>query len=473
MADVIVVGLGPAGIVATQALRRAGLEVVAVQAEASGEDRAPLASPPPTLRSHVDEEAALQPASPAGRDAIGGSKLLAAPQSYRLDEWSFRARTETARRYGTLPVDADVADWPIGADDLAPWYDRVERTMRVAPRPATAWTDRMSVAARSLRWQPFPAPAADSADTSSLLDGGVEVVRATATAVLRGSAGAVAGLEYVDREGATRVLACGAVVVAASVIPTVRLLLLSGLTAGGRVGRWFMAHNSFVVHGDFPGVDLGRRHAGPASAVAVAEFEDDRFDHAGLDFLGGSLLQAAMTGPWSEERIAAAAVGLDTRSMGGTDAATWAREHHRSIGSVWAQPDQLPRARNLIDLDPVHRDIAGRPVARITFALADDDRRRWEFLSARATEWLRAAGARTTWQPPLVPQPLGTHLYGGARMGDDPETSVVDSYGRFHGVPGLVVVGSSTFPSSGGRGPVETIEALAWRAAARLAADLR
>jgi gluconate 2-dehydrogenase alpha chain len=34
-------------------------------------------------------------------------------------------------------------------------------------------------------------------------------------------------------------------------------------------------------------------------------------------------------------------------------------------------------------------------------------------------------------------------------------------------------VGSSTFPSTGGRGPVETIEALAWRAAWRLADDLR
>lgn len=127
----------------------------------------------------------------------------------------------------------------------------------------------------------------------------------------------------------------------------------------------------------------------------------------------------------------------------------------------------------MIDLDPVHCDAAGRPVARVTYALGDDDLARWEFLSERAAEWLREAGARVTWRPPLEAQPLGTHLYGGARMGDDPETSVVDRFGRFHGVPSLVVVGSSTFPTTGGRGPVETIEALSWRSATRLAEDLR
>lgn len=473
MTDVVVVGLGPAGIVAASALGRAGHSVVAFQADAVPSGRAPLASAPPTLRSRPDEEAQPQPAPPAGLDGVGGSKLLAAAQAYRLDDWSFRMRSVTERRYGVHAA-AHLVDWPIDGTELAPWYDLVEDAMEVAPRPATPWTDRMSAAAAGLGWRPFRAPAAGSPDASALLTGaGVEVVRATVTAVLRGSTGDVTGIEYVDGNGDARSAACGAVVVAASVVPSIRLLLLSGLTAHGRVGRWFLSHNTFVVHGDFPGVDLRRRDAGPASAVAVAEFEGDRFDHAGLGFLGGSLLQAAMTGPWSPQRLDATAAGLSRRTTQGADAATWVRAHHRSIGTVWSQPDQLPRADNMVDLDPVHRDAVGRPVARITFSLADDDRRRWEFLAARATEWLGAAGARTTWRPPLQARPLGTHLYGGVRMGDDPAASVVDSFGRFHGVPGLVVVGSSTFPSTGGRGPAETVEALAWRAAARLAEDLR
>lgn len=472
MPDVVVVGLGTAGIVAARELARAGSSVLAFQPEAPPHGRAPLAAPPPTLRTRPDEKA-VQSGPPAGLDGVGGSKRLAAAQAYRLDDGTFRMRSATAHRYGP-PAAADLVDWPIVAADLAPWYARVEEAMEVAPRPATPWTDRMHAAAADLGWQPFAAPAAGSPDPSPLLsDSGVEIARGTVTALRLGPTGGVAGVEVVDDDGATRTVACGAVVVAASVLPTIRLLLLSGLTADGRVGRWFLSHNTFVVHGDFPGVDLRRRDAGPASAVAVAEFESDRFDHTELGFIGGSLLQAAMTGPWSEPRLAAAAEGLSRRTTRGTDAAAWVRAHHRSIGTVWAQPDQLPRARNMVDLDPEHRDATGRPVARITFSLADDDRRRWEFLATRAAEWLDAAGARTTWRPPLQPQPLGTHLYGGVRMGEDPAASVVDSYGRFHGVPGLVVVGSSTFPSAGGRGPVETIEALAWRAAARLADDLR
>jgi gluconate 2-dehydrogenase alpha chain len=473
MGDVAVVGLGPAGIMASRTLSQTGLSVVAFQPDAGPHGRASLASPPPTLRTATDQQASPQPAPPAGLDAVGGSKRLAAAQAYRLDDWSFRMRSATEGQYGADAA-ADLVDWPIDATDIAPWYELVEHATDVAPRAPTPWTDRMTSAATHLGWRPFPAPAAGSPDASPLLaGGGVEILRATVTAILRGSTGAVTGVEYVDADGHARTLACGAVVVAASVVPSIRLLLLSGLTADGRVGRWFLSHNTFVVHGDFAGVDLRRRDAGPASAVAIAEFEGDRFDHAGLGFLGGSLLQAAMTGPWSAQRIDAAAEGLSRRTTRGADAATWVRANHRSIGTVWAQPDQLPRAENTVDLDPVHRDPSGRPVARITFSLGDDDRRRWEFLAARAAEWLDAAGARTTWRPALRAQPLGTHLYGGVRMGGDPATSVVDSYGRFHGVPGLVVVGSSTFPSTGGRGPVETIEALAWRAASQLAADLR
>lgn len=111
-------------------------------------------------------------------------------------------------------------------------------------------------------------------------------------------------------------------------------------------------------------------------------------------------------------------------------------------------------------------------MARITFDLADDDRSRWSFLGARMTEWLRAAGATSTWAAPLEAQPLGTHLYGGVRMGTHPGSSVVDSFGRAHDTPGLVALGSSTFPSTGGRGPVQTVEALAWRSAERIVADL-
>jgi choline dehydrogenase-like flavoprotein len=64
------------------------------------------------------------------------------------------------------------------------------------------------------------------------------------------------------------------------------------------------------------------------------------------------------------------------------------------------------------------------------------------------------------------------HSYGGTRMGDDPATSVVNKYGLSHEAPNLLVLGGSTFPTSSGYNPTQTIEAHAWLAAEYLAKNL-
>jgi choline dehydrogenase-like flavoprotein len=53
-------------------------------------------------------------------------------------------------------------------------------------------------------------------------------------------------------------------------------------------------------------------------------------------------------------------------------------------------------------------------------------------------------------------------------MGTDPQHSVVDSWGETHEVPGLFILGASTFPTSGGVNPTETVEALAARSTSHL-----
>lgn len=450
---VVVVGLGPAGTFATRALARAGHRVTAIDAGTPGDTgRAPLAAAAPTLRSATHEEAVRVPVPQAGRDGIGGSKLLAAPQSYRLDPWTLQMRSRVEARHdaGVLPPGTDVRDWPIDPADLHEWYERVENLLRVGPRPATRWTRRMADVARRLGLEPFAAPAAASPDTGALLGEAVETGRvatmlgATVLEVLTDHAG-VAGVR-IHHEGRIRTLRARAVVLAGSVLANVRLLLLSGL-GGPVVGRYFMSHNFLRVRGYFPGEDLDRGSAGPATATAVAEYDADGIDCTRHGFVGGSILQAAMTGPDPSP--------------------------DPDRGAVWAQPEQLPYRDNAIDLDPMVIDALGRPVARITFALHEDDHRRARYLQGAMRDWLLAAGAVTTVADEFVAQPLGTHLYGGARMGTDPASSVVDGYGRVHGVPGLVVTGTATFPTIGGRGPVQTVEALAWRSATALAADLR
>jgi choline dehydrogenase-like flavoprotein len=60
------------------------------------------------------------------------------------------------------------------------------------------------------------------------------------------------------------------------------------------------------------------------------------------------------------------------------------------------------------------------------------------------------------------------HLMGTARMSEDPRRGVVDSFGKFHGVPGLFVADASLFPGPTGINPMETVIALAMRNARRL-----
>jgi cholesterol oxidase len=60
------------------------------------------------------------------------------------------------------------------------------------------------------------------------------------------------------------------------------------------------------------------------------------------------------------------------------------------------------------------------------------------------------------------------HPLGGCPMGRDERQGVVDSYGRVHGHPGLLIVDGSIMPGPVGPNPSNTIAALAHRAAERL-----
>jgi choline dehydrogenase-like flavoprotein len=64
------------------------------------------------------------------------------------------------------------------------------------------------------------------------------------------------------------------------------------------------------------------------------------------------------------------------------------------------------------------------------------------------------------------------HLMGGCRMGENPQTSVTDAWGRVHGKPGLYVADASLFPDSSEVNPYLTIMALADRVAEAVRSDL-
>jgi choline dehydrogenase-like flavoprotein len=115
---------------------------------------------------------------------------------------------------------------------------------------------------------------------------------------------------------------------------------------------------------------------------------------------------------------------------------------------------------NRVTLDPTLTDSSGIPAPKITYRLGENSRRMLEHGVARAVEALQAAGAtRTRAEAPL--RPTGWHLLGTARMGTDPERSVVNEWGRAHDVKNLFIVDGSVFVTGGGVNPTATIQAVA------------
>ena len=66
-----------------------------------------------------------------------------------------------------------------------------------------------------------------------------------------------------------------------------------------------------------------------------------------------------------------------------------------------------------------------------------------------------------------------THEAGGARMGGDPKTSVLDAWNRCHDVKNLLVTDAACFTSHPEKAPTLTIMTLAYRAADHLAEQFR
>ena len=84
--------------------------------------------------------------------------------------------------------------------------------------------------------------------------------------------------------------------------------------------------------------------------------------------------------------------------------------------------------------------------------MSDNSRRMLDFHIERAKESMDAAGAYKIEVDRLM-RYSGWHLLGTARMGDDPETSVLDRWNRTHDVKNLYVVDGSCFVTALGREP--------------------
>ncbi len=455
---------------------------------------------------------------------VGGGGFHADGKLPRLRAVDFKARSELG------PIDgADIADWPVDYDEMEPYYAEAERLIGVAgeaganpfaewrsgPYPMPAGADMFGAiltteAATRLGYHPYRAPTGVNsvpydgrpacnncgfcahygcpieakgdpiAPLRNALRTGRCEIRPDAyveRVLLDASAKQARGVRYLDIDGNAHDVSARVVVVAGGAWETPRLLLRSEIAnSSGLVGRYLMYHFQTFVIGQFPFRLHGHR------GRAVTHLHDDHMivddvaraharDH-GLPYFRGGLTEHGGGGSPVMEGIYTTPGITHTREM----------LESKMRDRLWAftvQGEDLPQATNRVDLDPTVRDVHGFPAGRATYDVHPHEVVASRYYAPQLEAVMREAGAEFTFaatSPPLAGDRAGTrsasmsrHIMGTCRMGDDPATSVVDRWQRFHDVENMVCTDSSVFPTSTGYGPTLTIVALAIRACRDLA----
>ena len=125
--------------------------------------------------------------------------------------------------------------------------------------------------------------------------------------------------------------------------------------------------------------------------------------------------------------------------------------------------EDLPEEHNRVTLDPDLTDSDDIPAPKISYKLGENTAKMLRHGEDRAEEILMASGAKSVLRKSdgKVWWRAGWHQMGTCRMGDNPETSVVNGWGRSHDVKNLFIVDGSIFVTAGAVNPTSTIQALA------------
>lgn len=483
--DFIVVGSGAAGAVAAHVLASAGLRVLIceegpwVKTREFGEDV--YGAFERTMRDVGTQSIEGRSFIPLlqGR-CVGGSTVVNSAIAWRtpgdvLEDWG--------ERFGL----GDVLTEAI----LAPHFDALERDLSVravaddvlgeSNRRFLEVADRMGVSAQRMRRYDKACQGSGRCLTGCpngakqgmnityvpwALEKGATILTHCRVGRLTHRAGRTTGVEadLLDAmgspKGRARVSARRGVLVAASTIQSPVLLASSGVKSRA-LGEHFQAH---------PG-------------VALAALFDDPIDMTFGASQGAESIAYRVSDRFKLETIAMQPELLAARAPGLGDELMKRLECYPHL-AVWAAQVRA-RAEGR-----VARAWGGG--ARVRYSMLEGDMRAVRKACSVIAQLMFEAGAREVWpgifglpsvlksrdevslidDGPLDSRAYGmiaSHLFGAARMGRDPKTSVVGLDWQVHGLEGAYVVDSSVFPTNLGVNPQHSIMALARLAATRLA----
>ncbi len=439
---------------------------------------------------------------------VGGGTFSYGAMAWRFMEKDFRMRST----YGAVEG-STLDDWPIGYQDLEPYYEKAEWEMGVSgddtanpfkaprrkplpmpPLPPGKEHQVLQPAAKRLGLHPFDIPMLRntvpyngrracmrcrwcvgfacelSARTgthntvipAALATGNCELRTGCMTKeILLDNSARATGVAYFDSHDRLQEQPADLVIVCGGAIESARLLLntkhkLFPTGLGNRhdwVGRNLQSHSYSGANGlfDFDTFD----DLGPGASIAICDYNHGNPGLAGGAMLANEFIRLpyqfmAQVPPWVSR---------------------WGREHKEFVRNAYKRTivvtgpvQEMPIFDARVQLDPKVKDHWGIPVARLSGGRHPHTIEIGRYIAGKAEAWLKEAGAVQTWKR-TPPKSLsgGQHQAGTCRMGNDPKTSVVDKDCRIHDVDNVYVIDASVHATNGGFNPVLTILANAYR----------
>ncbi|MGP8033674.1 MAG: GMC oxidoreductase [Steroidobacteraceae bacterium] len=439
---------------------------------------------------------------------VGGRSIMWGRQVYRWSDLDFEANAK----------EGIGVDWPIRYADIAPWYSHVEKFIGVSGREeglaqlpdgeflppmelncaelhvrdamAHHWGRErvMTIGRAAILTRPHLGRAAchycgpcwrGCITNSYFSSNGVTLPAAAATRrlTLRPNSvvaevlyderrGRASGVRAVDAgTGKTLEFRARIIFLCASALESARILLNSksarfptGLgNSSDQLGRNVMDHPFGAgAEATIPGMEDHKTFGNRPNGIYIPRFRNVTDKHPG--FVRGYGFQGGGSRAGWERGARSQGFGGEFKRALLKDLGPW----HVWLGG-WAEC--LPRPENRVTLHPTLKDKWGVPALHVACTFGPNEQALLKDMQTTAAEILDAAGARDihTFNDELAPG-LCIHEMGTARMGWDPQTSVLNRWNQAHDAPNVFVTDGACMTSSANQNPSMTYMALTARA---------
>ena len=540
--DVCIVGSGAGGGMAAYSLTAAGANVVMLEAGPAWYASRDSTMLMPSYAS--PRRGAATKTRPFGEfDACdGGFEIEGEPYTRapgtRFNWWRARMLGGRTNHWGRISlrfgpddfrgksIDGLGDDWPIGYDDVAPYYDRLDRLIGLfgsteglrnhpdgifhpAPKPRchellvkkaadklkiTCIPNRLSIITKPMPGRMachycgecrrgcsakamFTSP--DALIAPAQKTGRLTLLtNAMVREVTTGPDGLATGVSYIDkRTGADEHVRARIVVLAASAFETARILLNSKSTgapqglanSSGTVGKYITDTTGASVSGFIPSLmdHVPHNEDGIDGAHLYMPWW---LDNRKLDFPRGYHIEISGGRRQPEAGFMG---GIQRYAPGGGYGAALKNDYRRYYGATIGfagRGEMIPNDKSYAELDPSVKDRFGIPVLRFHWEWSEHEYNQAKHMQETFRALIAEMGGTVFAQMPTREAGYGIstggsiiHEVGGARMGTDPATSVLNANCQAHDVKNLFVADGGPFVTQADKNPTWTILALAMR----------